>query len=178
MGRKVLKVATILLGALALSVGVWFFSVWIVFVGPASWRNETALKRLRDRGYLPADAREILVKDSHGGFHGDGTTFIVVECSPECLRELRAKINKDYDYRLSVSPHESWRRSLHDDAAKRTLEITADKENDDSSLLPDIGSKGLEFRCIGRIKEPFSYCTTLYIIDHAVGRFWYMNITT
>ncbi len=167
MRRNVLKLATILVGTLALGVGVWFFGVWFVTVGPASWQNETALKRLRDRGYLPAEAREILVKDSHDGFHGDGTTFIVVECSPACLNELRAKIDKDYDYRLSVRPHEAWQRSPHDDTVQRTLEMTADQETDNRSILPGLSSKSLEFRCIGRIQEPFSYCTTLYLLDHA-----------
>lgn len=145
--------------------------MWIVLFGNDQGRNEASLKRLRDRGYLPADARIVLAKDSHGGLHGDGTTFIMYECLPECLKVVRAKINEDHDYRLSVNSQEDWQGSRHDNAVTCTREMTADNENDHSSVLPDIGSKDLEFRCIGRIKKSFSYCRTLSMIDHAGGCF-------
>lgn len=82
MFPKFLKIGMILLGILFLGIVPWYILLWIVFVGHDQGRNEASLKRLRDRGYLPADARIVLANDSHGGLHGDGAIFIVFECSP------------------------------------------------------------------------------------------------
>ncbi|MEN8131601.1 MAG: hypothetical protein ABFS45_15695 [Pseudomonadota bacterium] len=152
--------------------------IWSGFIGSESGRNEAALKRLRDRGYLPSAAQNVFVNDSHGGFHGDGTTFIVFDCTDSCLNDLRAKISQDHDYRLSRNPDEVWKRTLKDGAAKRTLEITTQDVKQIESLVPDLNSENVEFRCIGRVTTPFSFCTSLYLVDIKAGRFWYMNITT
>jgi len=180
MKKRAPKIWGTLLGFGVLSVIGCLLLLWFVFFGPFSFlQNKMSLEHLREIGYIPQEAHDIYISDAHGGFHGDGDTFLVFSCPRECLISLKDRIERGYSFQIARGFTSGW--SGYSDAniseINRTIELITSQNQKSAKHKPDIRSPDVIFLC-GDKNPRDGYCGSLFAIDFSSQRFWYLNITT
>lgn len=178
MTRRVLLVAAGIGVVVLLAAGGWAFAFWRTFIGPPGPRNAAALTRLREAGYVPAEATDVFISDTHGGFHGDGDTLLVFACGRACLDQLKERVSRDYASQIARGLTRDWSTPSTPGLPQiqRTLESIASTDRGRRPRMPDLSPGSVLVLCGEQGSGPTSYCGNLFVLDYGRQRFWYMNI--
>ncbi len=178
MPHRLITIALRLLVVAGVAIALWYFLSWLLFVGPSSWRNQKALQQFGS--FVPPEAEEVFIEDTHMGFHGDGDTFLTFRCSVECLKSLQLKIAATSRGLLSST---GWSNQYPSEEVKKRVIATAmpavgssPSKKRESLQPPSFEGASVVHFCVFRPSDP-EYCTDLYLIDYSQERFWYFNVT-
>ena len=128
--------------------------------------NITPIHRISEVQWLPEQANVLFFKDNHGGFHGDGTTYL-------SFTTETANIPLLIEY-FSRSHGLNWETNALDQSAIQTINGAAGNLKVPPEMKPDPGKHYI----IGH-KQPFQMLYyTLVIIDADTKQVWYIRITT
>jgi len=160
-----------------ISVCIISLAVWIVSCIPAvfligayqPWPinlliGHSTMTRLKERGFIPNNATQIVVRDSHYGFHGDGCMFVTFRC-PESEQPWKRTSGK-------------WIKLPLDSRAKATLDVVERDFSIPPDQLPDLRSPSVYY-WIDDSSDRRDECTGhLYMQDKDKNQYWYFNLTT
>jgi len=75
------------LGAIAVAIPLVFLLAVGIWIDLGSRPTRT----VEDVRWLPSSAEVLFFKDTHGGWHGDGSTLLVFTCTPSDLRSVLSR---------------------------------------------------------------------------------------
>ena len=129
--------------------------------------KKRVVQHFREIGLIPKSAKNIFVRDNHGGFHGDGLTFLTFKVSDNkpnfWMKNPHPFWLKDASWK-SLPFQENGVQSLYDSVIR---ELIIPKE-----IRPDLQSKSLLYFIYERNTQD------IYIVDEQKKRYWYLNVTT
>ncbi len=145
-----------------------FFSILIgtLLLGcdSASHKDRATLKRLQENGFIPQTVTQTIVRDSHGGFHGDGCMFVTF---------ISSDTNQSWKW-----PSEKWIILPLDSRAKETLNIVVKDLSIPADQLPDMSSSSVYYLIDDSSDRRDAFTGHLYIQDKEKNQYWYFNVTT
>ena len=116
--------------------------------------------------WLPPHAQVLFFGDSHGGFHGDGETYLAFTASPVDIDRLLGD--------LSNSHGVSWTTNTLDEAALRTIDCVCRNLKVPGQVRPDI--TGTYLVAHSPVFEGIYYM--LIVVGRDKTRCWYIRVTT
>jgi hypothetical protein len=121
---------------------------------------------IKEVSWIPPSAHVQFYADSHGGFHGDGTTLIALTTPPNSLKDLMAYFSRAHGV--------NWTTNRLDSIAVETVKGSFLNLKAPTDLLPSRDQTYL----IGK-REPFQgLYYKLIIIETNRNQMWYVDITT
>lgn len=153
------------------SLAVWLFSClpvafMVILIEPwplSVLRDRSTMKRLTETGFIPQNAANIILQDSHGGLHGDGCMFVTFRLS---------KTDHSWPWLLS-----EWSKLPLGSHHETTFDRVIKEFSIPAEQLPDLSSASVYYLnddSSGRRAPPGH----LYIQDRDKNQYWYFNVTT
>lgn len=156
--------------------GLMLLFVSLMNPWPLSLYQHYAVKtHLLETGFIPATAANVVVRDDHGGFHGDGRRLVIFDYGSQSLDELQPVRQLTLSAAARGVSFE-WRTKPFDERSQATLQTLAHFDID-PVLWPDTDSAAIGYWCDDTSDYRPYQCGHLYIHDPNARRFWYINIT-
>ena len=124
-------------------------------------KNHRALKREQEHGLVPANATDIYIQDNHGGFHGDGLTFLTFTCVSQ-------------EPNIPIKPN--WEKPPLFEKAQSTFDFVINCFSVPAHYLPDMSSPSVYYMINDRGGGEF-HVGHLYIHDKEKDQYWYFNVS-
>ena len=144
----------------------------LIAVGRRIWiRQNEASRRNHLRWILPKGSESVYLRDDHGGFHGDGCTFLTYTCSENELTDLEARIQQAFG--------RVWERAPLGWPELNTIRIASEVLQIPKELGPDGISPSL--KCVHSDNvlpsdRRAQYFKNECIIDTKSRRVWYIEV--
>ncbi len=167
-----------------LAAGLFSYFLPISSWPMSSYQHYAVKKDLLKRGFIPANAKNIFVKDNHGGFHGDGNQFVtfVYEGDAKDIPGVKSINSSIRLYRKDPvahwTPQMNWEKPALNESCELTIKYVTNDLGVPEKYIPNSESNTLHYYCTDDLKHRGSYCKNLHIYDTTVSRYWYFNITT
>jgi hypothetical protein len=116
--------------------------------------------------WLPTHAQVLFFGDSHGGFHGDGETYLAFTASPVEINPLLDDLSNTHGV--------LWATNTLDEAARRTIDGVCRNLKVPAQVRPETTNTYLVAH--SPVFDGIYY--TLIIIDRDKTRCWYLRVTT
>lgn len=126
-------------------------------------REQNVRQRFLDNGFIPPNAADVLVKDNHGGFHGDGLTFVAFSC-------------------VEVPPsfwtkHAEWKPMPLEKRAQTTFDVVCGQLNVPEPQKPNLKSSTLAYFIDDKSDYREIHTGHLFLKDDNTHQYWYLNWT-
>lgn len=120
---------------------------------------------IQEVNWLPPHAQVLFFSDSHGGFHGDGETYLAFTALPVDIDRLLGD--------LSDSHGVSWTTNTLDEAALRTIDCVCRNLKVPGQVRPEIRDTYLVAH--SPVFDGIYY--TLIVVNREKTRCWYIRVT-
>lgn len=130
------------------------------------WAMRIPQHTVEEVKWLPHDATVLFFSDSHGGFHGDGETYLAFTASPVEIAKLLGD--------LADSHGVSWMTTRLDKAACRTIDCVSRNLRVPTQFRPDTTNTYLVAH--SPVYEGIYY--TLIVVNQDKTHCWYIRVTT
>lgn len=185
--KNILLILNYMLMIFVWSVSGLYSYVFMIAFNPwplSAYQHYAVKNHLLETGVIPQNAKNIYVRDSHAGFHGDGNRFVtfIYTGNVRDVPEVK-KINAFIKYnREKPTPHISvqmnWKKSPPGLFYGSTVSIVTSDFGIQEEYLPNTESSTLYYYCTDDLKSKGLYCRKLHIYDSAENKYWYFNVTT
>ena len=129
----------------------------------ATQRERSTIQRFRDNGFIPSGATNVYVKDNHGGFHGDGLTFLTFRSE---------EVPTSYWIQQAA-----WKPMPMEKRAQTTFDVVSEQLNVPDAYIPQMSSPSLSYFMNDRSDYREIHTGHLYLRDEQSRQYWYFNWT-
>ena len=154
----------ILIGAFLICVILWFVGLWLLLDPP--FKGKRTLSKLK---WIPEQTTNLFIKDTHGGLHGDGITYLYFECSsPNALKIIESRTWR------GSSP---WKNGpIREDVINSFTQL-AQKFSAPEAAIPPFSESSIRYQTYPKEKPKWHY-KEIMVVDEANGKIWYISIQT